>query len=243
LIIWFKHYVLIIENGGYSLISVAITAFISFISTNIDDLFVLMLLFTQINSVMKKRHIVIGQYLGIGILIAISIIGALGVALFPKEYVGLLGLVPIYLGIKAYIEHKKDIKEIENTCEGEHEDYNSEEETNAQDNSLITFTKSFVNPSIVKVAAVTVANGGDNIGIYISMFARMSFADILITVVIFTLLIALWCFISLKLSEYPAIQRSIEMNKHVFVPVVFIGLGIFILIESGAIKLIYDSVL
>lgn len=84
------------------LISTIITAFVSFMSTNIDDIFVLMLFSTQINEVIKRRHIVIGQYLGIGVLTTISIIGALGISVIPHEYVGLLGLVPIYLGIKEY---------------------------------------------------------------------------------------------------------------------------------------------
>lgn len=62
---------------------------------------------------MKRRHIVIGQYLGIGALTTISIIGALGVSLIPHEYVGLLGLVPIYLGIDAYFDHKKKVMIIQ----------------------------------------------------------------------------------------------------------------------------------
>ena len=66
--------------------STVITAFVSFASTNIDDLFVLMLFFSQINNVMKRRHIVIGQYLGIVTLTTISIIGALGVSIIPHEY-------------------------------------------------------------------------------------------------------------------------------------------------------------
>lgn len=79
------------------LISTIIIAFVSFASTNIDDIFILMLFFSQINNDMGKRHIVIGQYLGITLLTTISIIGALGISLIPSEYVGLLGLVPIYL--------------------------------------------------------------------------------------------------------------------------------------------------
>ena len=90
------------------LIRTMITAFVSFASTNIDDIFVLMLLFYQRNNYMKKQHIIIGQYLGIGTLITISIIGALGFSVIPHEYVGVLGLVPIYLGIKTYFDQKRN---------------------------------------------------------------------------------------------------------------------------------------
>lgn len=227
------------------LISTVITAFVSFASTNIDDILVLMLFFSQINNVMKRRHIVIGQYLGIGVLTAISIIGALGVSVIPHEYVGLLGLVPIYLGIKAHFDHKKESRDNGNTDQQELQNSDNskiQEVTDIQGNRIITFIKSFMNPSIVKVFSVTLANGGDNIGIYIPLFTSMSLAAILVTVTIFILLVALWCFIGLKLSEHPFVQRNIEKYKHIFVPIVFIGLGVFILIESGTISFISKKV-
>ncbi|MEW9096903.1 MAG: cadmium resistance transporter [Clostridiaceae bacterium] len=231
------------------MISTVITAFIAFVSTNIDDIFVIMLFFSQINNAMKIRHIVIGQYLGVVALIAISIIGALGLSVIPYEYVGLLGLVPIYLGIKAYVDYKKESKDNENTSEqklqkGENGrvEETIEETTDIQENRIITFIKNFINPSVLKVFGVTFANGGDNIGIYIPIFSSMNLVDMLITVIIFMILTALWCFIGMKLSEHHFIQRNIERYKHIFVPIIFIGLGIFILIESGTISLIYKKV-
>lgn len=227
------------------LISTVITAFVSFASTNIDDIFILMLFFSQINNDMKIRHIVIGQYLGIGALTTISIIGALGVSIIQHEYVGLLGLVPIYLGIKAYVDHKKESKDIKNAYQQENQNGENgkfKESTSTQENRIITFIKSFINPSVVKVFSVTVANGGDNIGIYIPLFASMNLFDILITVIVFVLLILLLCFIGLKLSKNPFIQKNIEKYKHIFVPIIFIGLGIFILIESRTITFIFKKV-
>ena len=228
-----------------SLINIVITAFVSFISTNIDDIFVLMMFFSQVNNVMKRRHIVIGQYLGIGALTIISIIGALGVSVIPQEYVGLLGLVPIYLGIKAYFDYKKESKDNGTTDEDELENPENskfEETTNPKGSSIITFTNSFINPSVMKVCSVTFANGGDNMGIYIPLFASMNLAGILVTVTIFFLLTALWCFIGVKLSSHPFVQRNIEKYQHIFVPIIFIGLGFIILMESGTISFIYKKV-
>lgn len=213
-----------------------IAAFISFISTNIDDIFVLMLFFSQINSTMKTHHIIIGQYLGIGALIAISIIGALGISIIPHEYVGLLGLVPIYLGINAYVKHKKESKNSQNTAQ--------QEEKNHENNKLeeTTFIKNFINPSVFKVACVTFANGGDNIGIYIPLFSSMNLIGIFITVVVFLFLIALWCYVGKRLAEYPFIQGNIEKYKHIFIPIIFIGLGIFIIMESNTLTLVYKKI-
>ncbi|WP_346962074.1 cadmium resistance transporter [Clostridium sp.] len=232
------------------MISTIITAFISFASTNIDDIFILMLFFSQINNGVEKRHIIIGQYLGIILLITISIIGALGVSLIPSEYVGLLGLVPIYLGVKAYIDHKKDHKkdhknnvdisqrQIQNS-----EDLELRKITDIKEEGILSFVMKFINPSAVKVLGLTFANGADNIGIYIPLFSSMSLRDIFITVIVFMFLTALWCFIGMKLAEYSLIQRIIEKYKNIFIPIVFIGLGIFILIESETISFIIKKIL
>ncbi|WP_346940169.1 cadmium resistance transporter [uncultured Clostridium sp.] len=227
------------------MISTIITAFISFASTNIDDIFILMLFFSQINSGMEKRHIITGQYLGVILLITISIIGALGVSLIPSEYVGLLGLVPIYLGVKAYIDHKKDHKD--NVDIGQRQIQNSEDLelrkiTDVKEEGILSFVMKFINPSAVKVLGLTFANGADNIGIYIPLFSSMSLRDIFITVIVFMFLIALWCFIGMKLAEHSLIQRIIEKYKNIFIPIVFIGLGIFILIESETISFIIKKI-
>jgi len=104
-----------------NLILTILSALGSFIATNVDDIFVLMLLFSQAkaqtqssnglthNMEMKgnriyNRDIVIGQYLGFGILVLISLLATFGVTLIPDEWVGLLGLIPIYLGVKLFIK-------------------------------------------------------------------------------------------------------------------------------------------
>jgi len=227
------------------LIRTVITAFVSFASTNIDDILVLMLFFSQVNNVFKRRHIVIGQYFGIGVLTTISIIGALGVSVFPHEYVGLLGLVPIFIGIKAYVDHKKEIKDNINTNLNELQNVKNsklDQSINIQGNHIITFVKNLINPNVLKVFSVTFANGGDNIGIYTPLFTGMRFVDMLVTVIIFVLLTSLWCFIGLKFSRYPFVQRNIEKYEYIFVPIIFIGLGIFILMGNGTIRIICEKV-
>lgn len=219
------------------MISTIITALVSFFSTNIDDIFILMLFFSQVNKDIKVKHIVIGQYLGIGALTAISIAGALGISIIPQEYVGLLGLVPIYLGIKEYIEYKKEIKNnVEEEVQDAEENIQEQVVLNQENKTLVSIRK-FISPSILKVTGVTIANGGDNIGIYIPVFSSMKLYSILITVIVFLLLTGVWCFIGFKLAEHPFVNKNIEKYKHIFVPIIFVALGVFIILESGTLGL------
>jgi cadmium resistance protein CadD (predicted permease) len=81
------------------LISEIILGFTAFASTNIDDLFVLMLFFSQVDKNFRARHIIIGQYIGIGVLIVLGLIGSLSTSLFPRSFIGLMGVFPIVMGI------------------------------------------------------------------------------------------------------------------------------------------------
>lgn len=52
--------------------AVFLTAVLSFVSTNIDDIFVLMILYTQMENARGMVQIAAGQYLGIGALAALA---------------------------------------------------------------------------------------------------------------------------------------------------------------------------
>lgn len=78
-----------------SLVAIGVAAFIA---TNIDDIFVLMIFFSSL--AYPVRQIVLGQYLGIGSLVAISVLGSAIALVVPTYVIGLLGIVPIAIGIK-----------------------------------------------------------------------------------------------------------------------------------------------
>ncbi|WP_346936870.1 cadmium resistance transporter [Clostridium sp.] len=118
-----------------------------------------------------------------------------------------------------------------------------EEITYIQKKRTSNFAKYFINPSVIKVFSLTFANGADNIGIYVPLFTSMSLVSIVVIVIIFMILIALWCFIGLKLAEHSFVQRNIKKYKHIFVPIVFICLGVFILMESRTISFIFKKVI
>lgn len=189
------------------MISTIITMIVAFVSTNIDDIFIIMIFFSQFDKGIKKANIVLGQLLGIGCLTIVSIIAAMGISVLPNQWIGLLGIVPIVMGLKVHREYKRSVANLSKV--------------------------DFINPSILTVFSITVANGGDNIGIYTPIFASMSLLDISISAVVIMFLTGIWCYIGFHLSKHILVQKIIEKYEHILVPIVFIGLGIYIILKSG----------
>lgn len=196
---------------------IIIGSFIAFASTNVDDIFVLMLFFG--NSRFKTREVFTGQYVGFIALIALSFVGSFMGLYINQAYIGLLGLMPVFLGIKSLISLARKRKKADE------EDIAINTETNKHGN-------------IWTVAAVTFANGGDNIGIYIPLFATLSWGDKLTMITIFLVMVAIWCLIGKYLTKHPAIAKAINRYGHIASPIVLILLGIYILYESGSFILI-----
>lgn len=178
----------------YNITETLLTAVISFIGTNIDDIFILTLFFAEC----KALSVISGQYLGIGTLTAVSLLGAYGLGFIPEEYIKWLGLIPIALGIKAIFDRG--------------------------DGERKTAVGAF------GIALVTIANGGDNLGVYIPLFAGYSIPQMIATVLVFALMTALWCLLGEKLSLLPMLKKFLQKYKQIIVPVVFIALGLYILI-------------
>lgn len=60
------------------LITTLITGVTVFAATNIDDLVILTIFFSQVNPTFHQRHITLGQYLGFTALLSISLLGYFG---------------------------------------------------------------------------------------------------------------------------------------------------------------------
>lgn len=209
-----------------TLILNVISAIGAFIVTNIDDIFVLMLLFSQAKAQVKTseglkgnqtenkhispKDIIIGQYLGFTLLVVVSLLGTFGVMLIPEKWVGLLGLIPIYLGIMLFIK-------------GEDEDENA---------ILSSLNSGKYNSVFLSVAFITFANGGDNIGIYVPFFSTLTMNQLAVTVITFFVMVAIWCFIGYRLAAFKHVSETLENYGRWIIPIVFIGLGIYIMVEN-----------
>ena len=202
----------------------------SFAATNIDDIVILMLFFAQVNSTFRRRHIVIGQYLGFTVLIFTSLPGFFGGLIVPKAWIGILGLVPIAIGVSRLVNRDNDEQDVQAVS--------GEFNRSRADTSVLSIIGSLLNPQTFNVAAVTFANGGDNIGIYVPLFASCDLASLGVILTVFFLLIGVWCYIAYRLTRQPAVAQVLTRYGKAIVPFVLIALGVFILIESGTYRLL-----
>jgi cadmium resistance protein CadD (predicted permease) len=82
-----------------NLLTAIITGVVAFIATNIDDILILLVFFSQVDKNFRPWQIVVGQYLGFTILVILSLPGLFGGLILPQSWIGLLGLIPIAIGI------------------------------------------------------------------------------------------------------------------------------------------------
>lgn len=182
---------------------IGIAAF-TFLITNIDDLLILSVYFASPNH--KTRHIVAGQYLGIAVLIGVSMTGILLGAVIEDKYVALLGTLPLLLGIRDLVKIFKN---------DDQEDEASTEVKNKH--------------QVMQVALVTIANGGDNIGVYTPLFATIDHEWVIVYVLIFLILTAVLCFLGYWFVSHRTIEDIFARYGKIILPIFLILLGAFIL--------------
>lgn len=196
------------------------TGLTTFAATNMDDLIMLLMLFSQMNAGLRRWQIVAGQYLGFGALVLASLPGFFGSLVFPRPWLGMLGMIPIAIGISRLL--------------------NQEPEETWDDAVLETpqgaLLSSVVSPQTYSVAALTFANGGDNIGTYVPLFASHGLRELLVILGTFFSLVGVWCYTADRLTRLPTLAENLALYGNQLVPFVLIGLGGLILVNSHTLE-------
>jgi cadmium resistance protein CadD (predicted permease) len=194
-------------------------AIVLFVSTNVDDLVVLVGFFAHPQ--FRARDVVAGQYAGLTVLFVLSAAGALLSLVITNTYLGLLGIFPILIGIRKLVALRHDRRPADQTTR------------------LRGATGSY--RSIAAVALVTIANGGDNVGVYMPSFAVHSSGQIAIIAVVFVAMTATWCLLAHWMVNHPRLGAPLRHYGHIFAPIVLIGLGILILHHAGTLSWLFRS--
>jgi len=197
--------------GG--IFAVVLTAAVLFAATNVDDIVVLTVLAISSHASGQPRpwHIWAGQYVGFAVLIGASLAAAAGLALVPLHWLWLLGLVPLGLGLYrlavAIRAHRT-----------------------GEQGSPAAVT------GLTGVIGLTIANGGDNLSVYIPVFRASSAAEITVIIAVFLAAVALYCLASIRFVGYQTVIQAVQRWGEWIVPVVFILIGFYIFYKTGALS-------
>ena len=195
---------------------------VAFVSTNIDDLLILMAFFATPR--FPPFQIVLGQYIGMGSLIAVSLLGFLIALVVPRNLIGLIGLFPIAIGIKELLELYKKSNDYDNNNK------DNEEEKLAKQH--LQRSKKIAYLPFLTVAAVTFS-GGEEIGIYTSLLATNNeVSQIIMLVSVVMVLTGFWCGLANYFVNHSFLADRFRHIAARLLPFVLIGLGIYILVEA-----------
>ncbi|NTU88942.1 MAG: cadmium resistance protein CadD [Actinobacteria bacterium] len=193
----------------------AISASIAaFIATGIDELIVLTVIFAKMRAPRNVRDVYIGQELAMIVLLAISLLVGRGIAAITQEWVGILGIIPIAIGIKVAIVGESDTDDSERTIMS----------NLAKRSSLV-----------VGVALIAIGGGAEELSVYIPFFASLSGAELVAAVATFLILVPVWCAFCRKISKLPHLEDTVEKYERIIIPVFFIAIGFFVLAENHTI--------
>jgi cadmium resistance protein CadD (predicted permease) len=185
-----------------------------FLVTNIDDIIVLSLFFARgAGQRGTTTKIVIGQYLGFGGILLASVAVTFGAGLFlPDDAIPYFGLIPLLLGGYAAWQVWRN---------------GGDDDDSVADRPISALT----------VAAVTFANGGDNIGVYVPVFLAVGTGALVAYCVVFLALVVVLVLAAKFVATRKPIAQVLERWEHILFPLVLIVLGLVILIEGGAFGL------
>lgn len=194
------------------LVSTIFVAVIAFVATNLDDLIILTGFFA--NTDFNNYSVVLGQYLGISILIMICVLAYFFKFIIPPQFLALFGILPISLGLKNLWNLRND--------NSKHNFMDYELDCNVK--------KAKSGKKSLQVASTTFANGGDNFGVYIPLFASLDIFQITTITIVFLGMIGLWCVIGYYMVKNRIIGFKLQKYGHLLLPFVLIMIGIGVLL-------------
>lgn len=202
------------------MLQTVISGITAYISTSIDYIIILMIIFSKAKTKKDHASIYFGDLLGTTVLVSGALLMAFALNFVPQEWIlGFLGLIPIYMGIKLLVKGEEDNDEVVSS-------------------SLKKYNL------LISTAFITIATcGADNLGIYTPLFVSQSFQQVLLTLVVFFIMLNVFFFLGWMFSSIPTVEKVLEKYGTWISAIVYILLGLFIMVESGTIQHILNFIL
>ena len=202
------------------------------VATTFDDNIYLTAFFSEVNRTFRPQHVVVGEILGFTVLMMISLVGFIMGLVIPSTWTGLLGILPILTGLKNLIELNKDDSA---------EDKSANQKINSKFRGFDSRKRSLWDvirdPQTYRVSSVTIANGSNNLGIYIPLFATSSIQSLSVIIPICYLIVGCWLCLSYTLTHLPGIALVLSRYASKFFPFVLMWLGFRIIMDSESYRL------
>jgi cadmium resistance protein CadD (predicted permease) len=181
-----------------------------FAGTNLDDMVIISLLSASAEAGRPPKHwqIWAGQYVGFGVLIGASLALGRGLALAPQRFLWVLALLPFAVGAFGLVNV------IRSRRRGEEPKPPS------------------TTAGMYGVAAITIIDGGDDLAAYTPFYATIHTSEIVVSIAVFAVIIAVWCLIGRRISRHKRVAEFIDEYGDWILPVSMMLLGIYVLGET-----------
>lgn len=178
---------------------------LAFVSTNVDDLFLLVMFFSDRS--FAVRQVVLGQVIGFAVLTLVSLACAALSLVVPPEWIGLLGLLPLALGLQRLVALCRKGR--------------GDQAATVPDRR-----------GLWAITAVTIAHGADNFGVYIPLFAAQGAVQNAVVVAVFAVMTVAWILAAKLLVTHPLARQRLQRLAPPCIPWVLIALGLWILRDA-----------
>ena len=181
-------------------------AVVAFVSTNLDNLFLLMALLSGAER--RTAAIVIGYASAIALVLAVAVAASLVADIFSDTWLRFLGLIPLTMGI----------------WRARHLARGFYAEPAA---SIRPATGAF------SVFAVMLANSGDSLGVFASLLSETSEPLILVAIATSLAMACLWVAAARWVVEHPSLAPHLHRLDRILVPILLIAVGLYILTDTA----------
>jgi cadmium resistance protein CadD (predicted permease) len=190
------------------MLTLVLIAVVAFVVTNLDDLVVLTAFCGHERY--RLQEILLGQYLGFGTLVGVSVVGGVGAATFLTDHVRWLGLLPITVGVYWYANARRS--------DGAASSRRPETQSSARTRAGL-------------VAGIGITDGADNLGVYIPLFAAIEPFESTVVIAVFLLAAGVWVLFAHWLARRPLLADRLDEHSDTVVPIVLVSLGVVILAD------------
>ncbi|MBN3803135.1 cadmium transporter [Paraburkholderia sp. Ac-20336] len=214
--------------------SLVLLAIVAYAATNIDNLFVLLAFLTEAGA--ERRRVIAGQYAGSLILVAAALLLAALLARLPTGYVGLLGFLPIGVGLSKAWERFGPAR-------AQREDNGAEPDAGEPAAHAPAARHSPApagrGSSSWAVASVAIANGSDNLAVYVPLYASHGVGENALVSLVFVVMIGLWCAGAVWLVEHPLLGAPVRRYGSALLPPILLAIGVSTIVHNDTLHVVF----